>query len=163
MRVRRPTQHALHMHAVRALCMVHGMLVVLLCAPAGLMQLGCDGPSSSDRMLCRWPLLLCLVVLCDGACPALSRPDQRSARVYVTMCADVFIHKMDQWRSARSSTELSIITRNFNSGQLTLLTHELHRAPSARSKAFERQLLTSCRSRPQTPRQIARREYSHQK
>ena len=43
MRVRRPTQHALHMHAVRALCMVHGMLVVLLCAPAGLMQLGCDG------------------------------------------------------------------------------------------------------------------------
>ena len=109
-------------------------------------------------MLCRQPLLMCHAVSCDVVRAWPSRGHLRVSGKYVTMCSDVFMHKMDHWRSARSSTELSTITRNFNGGQLTLLTHELHRAPIARSKAFERPLLISSGSRPQTPRQVTRRE-----
>ena len=41
-----------------------------------------------------------------------------------------------QWRSSSSSTDISITTFDFKEGQLTLLTHALHRAPSASSDTW---------------------------
>ena len=50
------------------------------------------------------------------------------------MCADVLVYNLDQWRSSDSSTDVNITIFNFKEGQLTLLTHVLHRAPSASSE-----------------------------
>jgi len=49
----------------------------------------------------------------------------------VTMCADVCVHKLDQWRSSDSSTDISITLLDFKEGHTTLLAHALHWAPSA--------------------------------
>ena len=58
-------------------------------------------------------------------------PMQRVVACTVAMCSDVFVHNLDQWRSSDSSTDINITIFNFKEGQLTLLTHVLHRAPSA--------------------------------
>ena len=54
----------------------------------------------------------------------------------VTKCADVCVHKLDQWRSSSSSTDISITIFNFKEEKETLLTHALHRAPSASSETW---------------------------
>ena len=58
-------------------------------------------------------------------------PMQRVVACTVAMCADVFVHNLDQWRSSDSSTDISITIFNFKEGHTTLLTHALHWAPSA--------------------------------
>ena len=66
-------------------------------------------------------------------------PTARCKRVVactVTMCADVCEHKLDQWRSSSSSTDISITIFDFKEGQLTLLTHALHRAVNACSETW---------------------------
>ena len=52
------------------------------------------------------------------------------------MCADVLVYNLDQWRSSDSSTDISITIFHFREGQLTLLTHILHRALSASSETW---------------------------
>ena len=61
---------------------------------------------------------------------------QRVVACTVTMCADVCVHKLDQWRSSSSSTDISITIFDFKEGQLTLLTHALHRAVNACSETW---------------------------
>ena len=64
----------------------------------------------------------------------------------VTMCADVCVHKLDQWRSSDSSTDISITLLDFKEGHTTLLAHALHWAPSASLRDLECRLPTSFRS-----------------
>ena len=127
--------------------------------------LGCAAAISSrllrlGRVCCRiLGFAACVgLVRCRCALSCLG-PKLLIGGLYVTMCADASMYKMDRWRSSNSSTELNIIIRNWNNGRLSCLTHEPHQAPSARSKAFKRQLLTSLRLRTsgqQTPRQVTR-------
>ena len=63
-------------------------------------------------------------------------PMQRVAACTVTTCADVCVYKLDQWRSSNSSTDISATHFNFKEGQMTLLTHVLHRASSASSETW---------------------------
>ena len=63
-------------------------------------------------------------------------PMQRVVACTVTMCDDVNVYYLDQWRSSDSSTDINITIFNFKEGQLTLLTHVLHRAPSASSETW---------------------------
>ena len=56
---------------------------------------------------------------------------QRVVACTVTMCADVCVSKLDQWRSSDSSTDINITLFDFKEGHTTLLTHALHQAPSA--------------------------------
>ena len=66
-------------------------------------------------------------------------PTARCKRVVactVTMCADVCVYRLDQWRSSDSSTDISITIFNFKEEKETLLTRALHRAPSASSETW---------------------------
>ena len=107
--------------AWRAVCM-------RVCEPAGLLQIGCDCAARLVCMLCRIRTLLHAFVVCDVVRALPTRgPTQRVVACTVTMCADVCEHKLDQWRSSSSSTDISITTFDFKEGQLTLLTRALHR------------------------------------
>ena len=111
--------------------------VCMMSEPTGLQQIGCDCPARLLRMFCRIRTLLHAFVVCDVVRAWPTRgPMQRVVACTVTMCADVCEHKLDQWRSSSSSTDISITTFDFKEGQLTLLTHALHRAPSASSETY---------------------------
>ena len=109
----------------------------MMCEPTGLLQLACDRSARLCCVLCRLRTLLHAFVVCDVVRALPTRgPTQRVVACTVTMCADVCEHKLDQWRSSSSSTDISITTFDFKEGQLTLLTHALHRAPSASSETW---------------------------
>ena len=109
----------------------------MMCEPTGLLQLACDRSARLCCVLCRLRTLLHAFVVCDVVRALPTRgPMQRVVACTVTMCADVCEHKLDQWRSSSSSTDISITTFDFKEGQLTLLTHALHRAPSASSETW---------------------------
>ena len=83
----------------------------------------------------------------------------------VTMCADVCVHKLDQWRSSDSSTDISITLLDFKEGHTTLLALPCPCTTLGAEhllRDLERPLLTSLLSRGQTPRLRAGREYDHQ-
>ena len=54
----------------------------------------------------------------------------------MSMCADVLVYNLDQWRSSDSSTDISITLFDFKEGHMTLLAHALHRVPSASSETW---------------------------
>ena len=73
----------------------------------------------------------------------------------VIMCADVLVYNLDQWRSSDSSTDINITIFNFKEGQLTLLTHILHRALSVSSETW------SCGCHVLFRRAAVRRDWTH--
>ena len=108
-----------------------------VCEPAGLLQLACACFAHLRRILCRLRTLLHAFVVCDVVRAWPTRgPMQRVVACTVTMCADVCVHKLDQWRSSSSSTDISITIFDFKEGQLTHLTHALHRTVNACSETW---------------------------
>ena len=67
-------------------------------------------------------------------------PMQRVVACTVTMCDDVNVYYLDQWRSSDSSTDVNIMIHNFREGHMTLLTHALHRAPSVSLETWSGEL-----------------------
>ena len=65
---------------------------------------------------------------------------QRVVACTVTMCDDVNVYYLDQWRSSDSSTDVNIMIHNFREGHMTLLTHALHRAPSVSLETWSGEL-----------------------
>ena len=63
-------------------------------------------------------------------------PIQRVVACAVTMCADVFEHKLDQRRSSDSSTDNIITHFELKEKKRAFLTHALHRAPRASSETW---------------------------
>ena len=92
--------------AMCMVCFVH----VRMCEPAGLLQLACDCFARLRRILCRTRNLLYAFVVCDvvRALPTRGPMQRVVVACTVTMCADVCEHKLDQWRSSSSSTDISI-------------------------------------------------------
>ena len=61
------------------------------------------------RMQCSTVCLMFVLLVCDVVRALPTRgPMQRVVACTVTMCADVCGHKLDQWRSSSSSTDISI-------------------------------------------------------
>ena len=111
--------------------------VCMMSEPTGLQQIGCDCPARLLRMFCRIRTLLHAFILCDVVRAWPTRgPMQRVVACTVTMCADVCVHKLDQWRSSSSSTDISITSFKLNEGKKALRTHVSHRAPSAFSETW---------------------------
>ena len=80
-----------------------------MCESIGLLQTGCDCSARRVCVFCRIDTLLHAFVVCDVVCALPTRgPMQRVVACTVTMCADVCVHKLDQWRSSSSSTDISI-------------------------------------------------------
>ena len=67
-------------------------------------------------------------------------PMQRVVACTVTMCDDVNVYYLDQWRSSDSSTDINITIYSFREGHMTLLTHALHRAPSVSLETWSGEL-----------------------
>ena len=113
----------------------------MMCEPTGLLQLACDRSARLCCVLCRLRTLLHAFVVCDVVRALPTRgPMQRVVACTVTMCNDVNVYYLDQWRSSDSSTDVNIMIHNFREGHMTLLTHALHRAPSVSLETWSGEL-----------------------
>ena len=81
-------------------------------------------------------LLVCDVVRALPTRGPMQRVVACTTQYAVTRCADVCVHKLDQWRSSSSSTDISITSFKLNEGKKALRTHVSHRAPSAFSETW---------------------------